>query len=202
MLALAALQEPAGIDVLTKQAMAGDLEIRRMAVQSLAEMRNVAKIGRAVPTLTRLVGDRVLAKEVRMVACNAIANIARSGVDRITAGRREAAVDALADAVLDEPEVAWNAALALGYLQSEKAVAPLSLMLDRSFWESQQVRHRTGGKMSAIEIRGYLLVAMDAASRVDDPKLSELIAALEDDEDFEVGQRARELVAAAGSPAA
>ena len=136
-----------------------------------------------------------------MVACNAIANIAKSGVDRITAGRREAAVDALADAVLDEPEVSWNAALALGYLQSEKAVAPLSLMLDRSFWESQQVRHRTGGKMSAIEIRGYLLVAMDAASRVDDPKLAERIAALEDDEDFEVAQRARELAAAAGSPA-
>ena len=196
-LALAGLDEGVGIDVLVERLTDDDPDIRRIALQGLAEMRNIENIDRAVPAVAPLARDSV--KEVQMVACNALGNIARPG--------QPAAIEALTGALSADQEVVWNAALALGFLGSDKALVQLTSMLDRSTWEERvTVRFSTPQglierSMSPIEIRGYLKAAMDAASRLDDPRLRALIVRLQKDEDHEVREHARKLIAAQSAAA-
>ncbi len=191
-LALAGLDEGVGIDVLVERLTDDDPGIRRMALQGLAEMRHTENIDRAVPAVARLARDSV--KEVQMVACNALGNIARPG--------QPAAIEALTGALAADQEVVWNAALALGFLGSDKALVQLTSMLDRSTWEERiTVRYSTPQglierPMTPIEIRGYLKAAMDSASRLDDPRLRDLIDELQEDKDHEIREHARKLIAA------
>jgi hypothetical protein len=80
-------------------------------------------------------------------------------------------------------------------------------MLERSYWEgitdpSPQPNGDVRRRLSDLRVQSYLIAAMNAASHVDDPRLNELIADLQDDTDLKVSQAARELVGKESEPAA
>jgi hypothetical protein len=164
------------VDVVTR----GQEPFAAVAMQELANLHEHPAARQAVAPIVATLRSSTQ-PETLLVATTALSVIAEKG--------DEAAIAALASTRLSaEGEVAWSAALALARLGSGAGKTTLYDLLDRSFWQNGERYEITNEKgevlrypMPPDRVDAWLIASIQAASRLDDPELWEMIAALEAD---------------------
>ena len=153
----------------------------QVAMQELVELREMPDSQAAVAPITVLLNNATT-DETRLVACTALSVLANPG-DSIV-------IEALnATRLLAEGDVSWSAALALARLGSDAGKSTLLDLLDRSFLESGERYHVTAPDGTTVHryamppqrVDEILVATIDAASKLDDEGLWEMIKRLESD---------------------
>ncbi len=163
---------------------------KQYAAEAVALMPDVSGVADAVPVLARIIEDRDLPVPPRLVCVAALSVIAERGA--------AVAVDALAAAYAeDDREMKWNAALGLARLGSTKSRPLLREMLAREYWSADDMAVLTGpdgvvyrARLTAIQIDGYLIAAIDAVRVLGDAELMSLVDELVEDPSVKVRQAA------------
>ncbi len=189
MKAAAMTESPEAIDALLPYLESGDPLTRGQALASLADMRHLPEIDRALPKLLMKLEDSDSA--IQMQACAAVSQIAERG-DPV-------ALASLLKAYLtDDREVQWNATLAIARLGSLKSKPMLLDMLTRSYWENDVRMRRETQPGSFVEyplppltISRYLVAAVEAAAHVMDDEITTQMGLLTEDESPEVREAVR-----------
>lgn len=167
------------------------------AIQELGNLHGLpsARSGIEPMTAALLASSR---PETLLSACTALSVLAASTDQPV--------IDALSQVRLKyEGEVGWSASLALARLGSSAGRSTLLDLLDRSFWEKGErfasvdasgTAHRYA--MPPVRIEQWLLVSIDAASRLADADLWTMIERLQSDPSAAVRGRASEVIKARG----
>lgn len=176
LLALARLHQPQSAEVVAAAMTSRDPDFRKAAIRGAVDLRGSTAAGALVPALCDRLDDEL--PEVRLMACAALGQVAEKG--------ERAAIEALASRLRDEREVQWNAALALARLGSTRGKMTLLPMLDRTFWDKNQVEYSTGADQvrrpfTPRQIESYLVAAVEAAAPLNDAELNALIQKLSND---------------------
>jgi HEAT repeat protein len=189
--ALGNLGQAGTIDVLEKYAtdQKQPVSVRRHAIGALVLMRGEPAARESIPALIPLMDSP---EPVLRIA-------ATVAVGALAPPHDPVAIAALTRAYRSsDREVAWNAALALARLGSDAALPLLQDMLTRRHWETQKVEipgaARPGEperRLSPAQVESYLLLSIDAAAALGDPKLKPHIHKLQDDPSLQVRDRAR-----------
>lgn len=151
-----------------------------VAMQELGRLHGMPEARRAIEPIVSMIKTSTK-PETQLMACTVLSVLAAPGDREV--------IDALAVTRLaNDGEVAWSAALALARLGSDAGKSTLMDLLDRSFLESGE-RYRVAD--TAGKIRWYplppqrvdelLMATIDAAARLDDTEVWEMIVKLESD---------------------
>ncbi len=156
-----------------------DATTRREALSALAGLRDVPEVRSALPRLIGALNDSD--SVVRTVACVAVSAVADEG-DAVAIGALGRVYSEM------DREVRWNAALAMARLGSDRGKSTLLDMLSRRYWESEvKVRSETASgtvreyPLPPPAIERYLVVTVEASSRLADSELWAEIRRLESD---------------------
>lgn len=188
--ALGRLQTPTAVEPLIELLQDQDAKTRQFSLKALAEMSEVSEARAAVGRIYPLLFDPDPA--VQIVSALAVAALADRG--------DPTAIRELAQKLESEPEIQWNAAMALARLGSRRGKLVLLNMLHRPFWEGpageldyqEADGRRVRRKLTEAEVAGRLSAAIDAAAFLDDEELKDLIAELNrDDKSHVVREAAR-----------
>lgn len=195
--ALARTRDTGAVPPLVRCLDAPRWEVRRDAVHGLASMHEVPDVhDQAVGAIAKMVVDDE-EPVVRTVAAYALSFVARPD-DRVALEQLQRACEALDE----DREVVWNAALSLARLGSGAGRGVLLDMLDRQYWETKApLRVPTAGgqvvetAMTEDRVEAYLVTAIEAASHLNDETVWAQVAALEGDKSIRVVAKVREVLA-------
>ncbi len=178
--ALGRTERPEAIDPLLEVVRHGGEPYATVAMQELGQLHELPEVRQAIEPIIAVM--RASARpETQLTACTVLSVLATPD-DRQVIG----ALSALR--LRSDGEVAWSAALALARLGSPAGKSTLLDLLDRSFLESGE-RYRvidTDGSIRRYplppqRVDKLLMAAIDAASRLDDAEVWEMIGQLESD---------------------
>ena len=151
-----------------------------VAMQELGRLHGMPEARRAIEPIVSMIKTSTK-PETQLMACTVLSVLAAPGDREV--------IDALAATRLaNDGEVAWSAALALARLGSDAGKSTLMDLLDRSFLESGE-RYRVADASGRIRryplppqrVDELLMAAIDAAARLDDTEVWEMIVGLEAD---------------------
>ena len=188
--ALGRLETPSAVEPLAGFLEDSDAKTRQFALRALADMASVPEARKAVGKVYPLLNDPDPA--VQIVASLVVAALADRG-DPI-------AIRGVAEKLESDPEIRWNAAMALARLGSKRGKLVLMNMLDRPFWEGRGGEldyEETGGtrirrRLTEAEIEARLCAGIKSAAFLDDLDLRDLIVKLSrDDKSHVVREAAR-----------
>ncbi len=160
------------------------------AMHQLGRLHEVPQSRQGVKAIVRILSTAVQ-PETQLMACTVLSVLATRDDKEV--------IDALTEKRLtSEGEVAWSAALALARLGSSAGKSTLLDLLDRAFLESDERYHVADAEgrirrypLPPQRVEELLMVAIDAASGLDDPELWAIIAGLEADPSPAVRSRAK-----------
>jgi len=172
-IALARLKVPEAIEPIAGLLDEEDSDLRRIALQGLAEMHEVEGIQARLPAMYPLL-EPGQPTEVRMVAALAVAAVAqRFDEDAIKQLNRMSA---------DDVEIRLAKATALADLGSTSSKLTLLNMLDRQFWQGLSVDVGQGSgatrKLSEREIAQRLCGIAPVAARLQHPDIDAMLETL------------------------
>lgn len=174
-MALSMLEAPSGVEWLVERLSSDDADARRVALQGLARMRSSPAARGALPRIYPLLRDA--SREVQMVACLTVASLAEKG--------DAAAIRELATLEAPHVELQWNKAVALTRLGSPRGKLMLLNMLDRGYWQGQQLDYFEGGthilrRFTETEVSNRLAAAAEVAVHLDDGEVRAVLEKLRD----------------------
>lgn len=170
-LALAKLKTPSACEAMTDWLGDTDPQIRRIALQGLAELREMPVVSESLPKMYPLLEDS--AQEVRIVAALAIASIAPRG--------DKTAIDRIAAMPATDRDSRMNQATALAKLGSTSTSARLMIlnMLDREYWRKlppdANVNSIGAIELSDQDISARLIALTPIAATLDDQQIHDAI---------------------------
>lgn len=195
-IALGRLQDPSGVSQFRKMLQSPEYAVRAAAVQGLCEMSSLPEARAEVSMLLPLLaGDD--SREVRMIAAAALGQLATpSDSDVVSALRKQLA---------DDDEVRWNAALALTKLGSDAARSDVLEMLDRRYWERQEIRDDPESDrrrpIAEREISRNIRGVLAFVNKTADVEIHAAIEVLTNDRNPEISRAARAALAPRSSSA-
>lgn len=192
--ALGKTERPEAVEPLLAVLSHTDEALILLAMAELGNMAQVEGVQRSVSRIAERV--RTLATpEAQMVGCTVLSVLSEPTDSDV--------IEVLTSLLRSgEGEVEWSAALALARLGSAAGKSTLIDLLDRSFWESGlrfQTTSDTGDvlryRMPEERIERHLVTAAEAASRLSDPDVWDMIEKLREDPRPHVKSRATEILA-------
>lgn len=192
--ALGKTERPEAVEPLLEVLSHADEPLIVLAMAELGNMAQVAGVQRSVSHIVERV-KTFATPEAQMVGCTVLSVLGK--------GTDSDVVEVLTSLLRSgEGEVGWSAALALARLGSAAGKSTLIDLLDRSFWESGQRFQTTSDKgvvlryrMPEERIERHLVTAVDAASRLSDTDVWDMIERLREDPRPRVRSRATEILA-------
>lgn len=158
---------------------------RGAAVRGLAELGRVSETQAAAAKMAGLLADSS-PLELRVITAAALGQVA--------ALHDPAVIAALRQALADENEVRWNAALSLARLGDRSGLADIVDMLSRDYWKSVKVRVSSDDDrtrpMNEAEISRNIRGALSALAGIDDPAIVAAVEKLKTDSNLDVSKAA------------
>ncbi len=168
--ALARLKVPEAIEPIAGLLDEDDADLRRIALQGLAEMHDVDGVQARLPAMYPLL-EPGQPTEVRMVAALSVAAVAKRF--------DEVAIRQLSRMSADDVEVRLAKATALANLGSTSSKLTLLNMLDRQFWQGLNIDigQSSGAtrKLSEREIAQRICGIAPVAARLQHPDINEML---------------------------
>ena len=176
-IALARLNEPTAIEPIANLLDEEDADLRRIALQGLAEMHEVDGVQSRLPAIYGLL-EPDQPTEVRMVAALTVSAVA----DRFD----EASIKQIARMSADDVEVRLAKATALANLGSTASRLTLLNMLDRTFWKGIQIDVGQGSgatrQLSDREIVQRICGIAPVAAKLQLPEVTKVLDQLATDD--------------------
>ena len=196
--ALGRTEHPDAVETLVEIVKSGWEPYVQVAMQELGGLGAIPGARESVGPIVEVLRESRVA-ETRLLACTVLSVLAREDDQQ--------AIEVLNSTRLTgDAEVAWSAALALARLGSDAGKSTLLDLLDRSFLESGERYHvseQAGNvhryPMPPQRVDGLLIAAIDAASKIENADLWEMIVRLESDRSPVVRSRASEALGRRGS---
>ena len=187
-------ERPEAVEPLLEVLLRSDEPLIVLAMAELGNMAQVAGVQRSVSRIAERVKS-FTTPEAQIVGCTVLSVLGEPTDSDV--------VEVLTSLLRSkEGEVGWSAALALARLGSAAGKSTLIDLLDRSFWESGQRFQTTSDKgvvlryrMPEERIERHLVTAVEAASRLSDPDVWDMIERLREDPRPRVRSRAKEILA-------
>ncbi|MCG3129108.1 MAG: hypothetical protein CHACPFDD_04017 [Phycisphaerae bacterium] len=158
---------------------------RAAAVRGLAELGRVSQTQAAAGKLAQMLAD-ASPPELRIIIAAALGQIATPG--------DAAVIAALRQALADENEIRWNAALSLARLGDRGGLADVADMLSRDYWKSVKVRVSTDDDrtrpMNEAEISRNIRGALSALPGINDSAIVAAVEKLKSDPNLDVSKAA------------
>lgn len=197
-IALARLHSPDAIEPIVRLLDEKDPSIRRIAVQALAEMKDVDGIQDQLPRMYPLL-DGAQPTEVRMVAALAVSSVADHG--------DATAIEKISRMSDDDLEVRMSKATALANLGSTRGKLTLLNMLSREFWTGLKIDDGSGASakrsLTEPEIASRIIAVAPVAARLGDDDVNKLLNQIaEKDPSVQVREGVRAAIAAVDNDAA
>lgn len=170
-LALAKLKTVRGLEATTDLLQDPDPQIRRIALQGIAEMRDMPESRGVLIKLYPLLEDP--AEEVRIVAALAVASVAPRG--------DQAAIDRIDAMPATGRDLQMNQATALAKLGSTRGKLMMLNMLDREYWRKLSAAGddaTTARPLSDQEISARLIALAPIAAQLGDADVTEAVRRL------------------------
>lgn len=196
-IALGRLGDASSIEQFEQMLSSDDKSVREAGLKGMAWMGPTAEMKQRAATLAPIARDDP-SPEVRLLAAATLGQVGSPDDERVIA--------ALKDQLIGDNEVRWNAALALMRLGDLSGKDDVIEMLNRGYWQKQQIRPDPDSDLKRSitegEMSRNIRSALDALGNVRDPDLRTAVDALTNDKNLDIVKAAKETLAKMSSAGA